>query len=156
MTIRDVRPGDEAALRELWRAFDSYHFSRSDYYFKEPEEREMDKRHRRYLSGKGSLYLLVEGAEGPVGFICGMRRTTPSVTLLKERRILELHAIAVAPGERGRGVAKALIGSAAERARAEGLSDLEVAIWNFNDPVQALVESLGFARISGKYGRRLG
>jgi ribosomal protein S18 acetylase RimI-like enzyme len=149
--IRSVKGEDWAGLDPLWQTFDKSHYSQSDYYFHPPSETERLERHRRYLDREESLYLLAEEKGLIVGFICGVRRTTAGVCLLQERKILELHGIAINQETRGQGWASMLIQKAREIAREEGLSDLEVAIWDFNLPIQRIVTDLGFKRISGKY-----
>jgi len=150
--IRPARPGDRDALLVLWEGFDRFHASLSDYYFRTPAEEEVLARHTRYMEREDSLYL-VHDSDGPLsGFICGQWRRTPQVCLLKERLILELHAVFVAGENRSDGICRALIEKAADLARRKGTDDVEVLIWNFNDRIQKIVREAGFRRISGKYG----
>jgi len=153
--IRSYKESDRISVIALWEEFDDHHVAMSDYYFRKPEKNELIARHNRYANQNGMLYMVSEEKGGIEGFICGQYRKTPSVSLLKERTILELHGICVGQKYRHRGLAGQLIGAVVDLAKREQIKDIEVMIWDFNDPIQNIIRSAGFRLISGKYGLTL-
>ena len=96
------------------------------------------------LSHPHALLLVASRAEGdpPVGY-AAFRHGVGEAELLR---------LAVSPGERRRGVARALIAEGLERLVREGVQVCFLEVRLSNEPAVALYESLGFARI----GRRSG
>ena len=150
--IRPCISADEKSLLALWNGFDNYHCSLSDYYFQRPTADEQINRHQKYMDNKHSLYLLCEIEGEIIGFICGIWRKTPSACLVRERLILELHAIYIESENRNSGYGKLLIQEAVKKAKRRKVNDVEVHIWNFNSPVIDVIKELQFHQISGKYG----
>lgn len=159
MPVRIVHPqslpNPLQALLHLWRGFDDYHINLAPYYFKQPSELERIKRHNRYLEEKDSLYLVCLIDEKIVGFICGQWRTTPSVCLLKERNILELHGIYISPHYKNRGCARKLLEEVVLLAQNAHTDDIELFTWQFNEIIVKLLSNSGFKQISSKYGLRI-
>jgi GNAT superfamily N-acetyltransferase len=70
------------------------------------------------------------------------RAATPFST---EQRWYEIDQVAVEPGHRRRGIGRSLIMTALDSARARGIQHVEVTSWAFNEPIHALLRTLGFA-----------
>jgi ribosomal protein S18 acetylase RimI-like enzyme len=127
----------------------------SPYYFKKPTDVERVKRHERYLNDDKALYLVCLIDDKIAGFICGQWRKTPSVCLLKERNILELHGIYISPYYQNYGCARQLLDQAISLAQEVQTDDIELFTWDFNKAVVKLLSNRGFKKISTKYGLNL-
>ncbi|MGK5558104.1 N-acetyltransferase family protein [Actinomadura kijaniata] len=58
--------------------------------------------------------------------------------------VRSIHGLAVDPGERGRGIGRALMEAACDRAREQGARRITLRVLGGNDPARRLYESLGF------------
>jgi ribosomal protein S18 acetylase RimI-like enzyme len=64
--------------------------------------------------------------------------------------LLNIHDLAVLPGQRGRGTGRALLAAAETQARAEGCCKLTLEVQDDNAPARRLYESFGFRDV--RYG----
>ncbi|RVV98739.1 GNAT family N-acetyltransferase [Mesobaculum littorinae] len=100
-----------------------------------------------WLGQVGVFGLLAEvpGTSAPVGYaICEIAARPPSL-LRPALRIATLHHICVDPAHRRQGIARALIGEAQVRARAETCSRFRATFHDFNRASAALMRSTGLA-----------
>jgi ribosomal protein S18 acetylase RimI-like enzyme len=93
-----------------------------------------------------SLILLARDDDG-TGL--GFTQLYPLFSSVRAVRTWLLNDLFVAPSARRRGVAGALLRTAAEQARARGVASLSLSTALDNAPAQALYESLGWRRESG-------
>ncbi len=85
------------------------------------------------------VWLALEGAR-PVGLaVCFLGFST-----FAARPLLNVHDLAVIPERRGRGIGRALLEAAEQRARALGCVKLTLEVRSDNAPAQALYKSFGF------------
>jgi ribosomal protein S18 acetylase RimI-like enzyme len=66
------------------------------------------------------------------------------------RPLLNIHDLAVLPGQRGRGTGRALLAAAEALARSEGCCKLTLEVQEDNSPARGLYESFGFGDV--RYG----
>jgi ribosomal protein S18 acetylase RimI-like enzyme len=123
-TLRSVRL---SALRDAPYAFASTY---------EREAAWDDEAWRR--SVRRAAWFLAWERDTPVGIVAGLADENAPVG---ERHLISLW---VAPHRRGRGVAKALYGAAAEWARQEGATSLVLWVADSNDAAHQMYEKLGF------------
>lgn len=154
--IRPYIDSDKPALLNLWEEFDREHIRRSERIFRLPDAGERDRRHEKYAHGTDPLLLVCEDNGELSGFLAGQFRRTPDVALLRERTILELHAIYVEPRERDGDRSEALVRAALNAGKARCADEAVCHIWAFNTRAEALVERMGFSVMSRKYGIPLG
>ena len=64
--------------------------------------------------------------------------------------LLNIHDLAVLPGQRGRGIGRALLATAEAQARTEGCCKLTLEVQDDNIPARRLYESFGFRDV--RYG----
>ncbi|MAW59394.1 MAG: GNAT family N-acetyltransferase [Planctomycetes bacterium] len=104
---------------------------------------------RRFLSVRQtageSLLLLAELDGEAVGFV----QLYPFFSSVRLARLLVLNDLFVADGARRQGVARALLGSAAELARDRGCAGLMLETAEDNHAAQALYDKLGWELQSG-------
>ncbi|WP_329623909.1 GNAT family N-acetyltransferase [Streptomyces sp. NBC_01255] len=86
-------------------------------------------------------YLVAEVAGEVVGYL----RLVPPTSLAATAHVRQIQGLVVAESARGRGVARALLRAAAERARAEGARRITLRVLGHNTPARALYASEGFA-----------
>jgi ribosomal protein S18 acetylase RimI-like enzyme len=82
------------------------------------------------------------------GTVCGYlasveRKQTPNPFVF-DRTWLEVDQVCVHPAHRGAGVARALVEAARAYAKAQGIPDVELCTWAFNDEAQRAFGKLGF------------
>ncbi|MFB7592675.1 GNAT family N-acetyltransferase [Streptomyces sp. NPDC056169] len=148
--IRIAEPGDEDVLAALDRAaWSPLHAVLPAP--AEPYEPFFDARHRP------EDYLVAEvagataggapgGAPGEApGEVVGYIRLVLPTPLAATAHVRQIQGLVVAESARGRGVARALLRAAVERARAEGARRITLRVLGHNAPARALYASEGFA-----------
>ena len=78
------------------------------------------------------------------GRLAGYLRLKPVTKLPESAHVLGVAGLAVAPGDRRRGVASALLAAAEQQARARGARKLSLRVLSSNAPAMRLYERLGF------------
>ena len=93
----------------------------------------------------GICFLAEEPASsGPSEFI-GLALCLPSFSSFRARPILNLHDIAVAPGQRGKGVGQALLQAVEQEARRRGCCKVTLEVRDDNEIAKAAYRRAGFA-----------
>ncbi len=91
-----------------------------------------------------TLVLLAHDGDAPVGIaVCFWGFSTFSA-----RPLLNVHDLAVVPDARGRGVGRALLAAAEDRARARGCGKLTLEVLDDNPRARGLYASVGFADVA--------
>ena len=93
-----------------------------------------------------TLVLLAFEGDLAVGLAIGFW----GLSSFKARPLLNIHDLAVRPGHRGRGVGRALLAAAEQRARGRGCCKLTLEVQEDNTPARALYERVGFQDV--RYG----
>lgn len=136
--VRRASADDLDLLAPLFDAYRVFYGQASD----------VDAAHR-FLSVRQSAHeslLLIAEIDGePVGFV----QLYPFFSSVRLARLLVLNDLYVAEGARRHGVARALMGSAAELARDRGCSGLMLETAEDNHAAQALYDKLGWELQSG-------
>ena len=92
---------------------------------------------------KISVWLAELGGQA-VGYMMVMSHERAETLFCHARRWCELDQIAVLPGQRRSGVARALVEHALAAARAAGFEQFELQCWDFNGAARAAFARLGF------------
>ena len=143
--IRPGRPGDVAAIGALNTSYRLELDAAG-----RPEERPADV-WRRWLDRRisaGDVRVAVEDA-AVVGYIAWELRR------LDHGRALAVRDLYVRPGERGLRHGAGLLARALDRARADGVTQVEVTAGLDDEAARALVAGSGFERIDGRLIRRI-
>jgi ribosomal protein S18 acetylase RimI-like enzyme len=80
------------------------------------------------------------------GRLAGYIRVKPATTLRENAHVLGIVGLAVAPADRRRGVASALLAAAEQYARARGARKLSLRVLGTNEPAMRLYERQGYER----------
>ncbi|MEV8333428.1 GNAT family N-acetyltransferase [Streptomyces niveus] len=131
--IRAALPSDDDALSRL--DHDTWSFLHAVTPRQEaPFEPFFDSRHRP------QDYLVAEAD----GRIAGYLRLAPPTPLVCNAHVRQIQGLAVHDWARGRGVARALLRAAMEKARGEGAVRMTLRVLGHNEPARTLYESEGF------------
>ncbi|MFD3536967.1 GNAT family N-acetyltransferase [Streptomyces sp. NPDC058664] len=79
------------------------------------------------------------------GAVVGYVRVVPPTPLAANAHVRQIQGLVVAGPARGRGVARALLRAAADKARADGALRITLRVLGHNAPARALYASEGFA-----------
>jgi ribosomal protein S18 acetylase RimI-like enzyme len=142
VSIRAVTAADEAAIRELWEAFDREVPADEGFAPETWEEAWADlSRHARE-----GVALIAEDESGPAGFAfaTGLRGQRSHVT-----------DIYVRPDARNRGLATELFRELAAGMRDLGAEWISLDVQTTNSPARMLYERLGFTDVSARMATRL-
>ncbi len=92
-------------------------------------------------------YWLVADEEQPIAFLSADFREREETWYSVSRRVCYLAGIVVAPGFRGRGIARTLLAALKQEADARGVASIELDVWAFNDEAREVFIKLGFNRL---------
>jgi ribosomal protein S18 acetylase RimI-like enzyme len=134
--VRDASSGD---LPALGRLFDEYR-----QFYKLPTDLGKAGAYLEARLAAGDSVVLVAADESQQ--LLGFTQLYPTWCSLLAAPVYMLYDLYVAPGARRRGVARALLEAAAERARLDGKLRMTLSTARTNAGAQALYESLGWRR----------
>src|SRR5213596_1578927 len=136
VAVRVARPGDEAGLARLdaaaWTPASG---------FPSVAERVNDPFFTFFTDDSPPEAHLVAEVDGRMA---GYIRLRPVTSLPETVHVLGIAGFAVAPGDRRRGVASALLAAAEQQARARGARKLSLRVFGTNATAARLYERLGF------------
>jgi len=137
--IRGAVPGDDRALAAL----DHRAWSRDSAVTQRPptERAFFDAGHT-----PDQFLVAVPGETAPGGRqIAGFIRMLPPTPLPANAHVRQIQGLAVEPALRGRGLGRALLGAACERAARQGARRITLRVLASNEPARRLYAAAGFA-----------
>ena len=124
--------------------------------FKPTDLRGLEDWFLQTLKAASAKIWIAELGNLPVGYaLVTPQRRTENV-FCYERRWHEVDQVGVHPNYRRQGVARSLLRYVVESARADGVSDLELNTWTFNEVARNSFERLGFVSRNVRLERRRG
>jgi diamine N-acetyltransferase len=144
VTIRAAAPGDEQRLAVLNGFVQGVHVANRPDNFKPSIQGEVAEWFRVLLQDTSARIWIAEEAGACVGYVVAIVRELSENPFCRSRRWCEIDQIAVDPVFRRKGVASALIQEAVMSAAAQGLVDVELTTWSFNEEAQSVFRKLGF------------
>lgn len=136
MTLRDARDDDVDELVQIDAATWSPDVTPA------PEGRADAARWRATITADQAIVAEVDGV------VVGSVVLGQTIPLATHAHVLEIRGLAVAPEHQGRGIARALVAAACERAEQCGARKLSLRVMATNPSAQRLYESCGF-RVEG-------
>jgi putative acetyltransferase len=130
VAVRDFRPGDEAAFRDINIAWIERYFAI------EQKDRDVLGDPQKYILGPGGAILVAADAGEIIGVVALMVIGDSSVELAK---------MGVSPAAQGKGAGRLLIDAAIEKARAMGMSRIYLETNSVLGPALKLYRDAGFA-----------
>jgi ribosomal protein S18 acetylase RimI-like enzyme len=119
-----------------------------------PDASQLDNEFKAALADDGQLLLLAELDGRLAGSALGSVEDYSDELL--EAPYLTVQYVAVSPAARGQGVAQALLTALEHRARARGLSVLELRVWSNNRAAIELYVKQGYTPIEQRMAKKLG
>jgi diamine N-acetyltransferase len=149
-TIRPATMNDFEGLCPVIAELDQHHVDALPIFFlpspEPPRERQWLE---DILSNPESQILLVAESDGEiVGFVFGLLREAPDTPFHVKRRYLLVDNLSVSQKMRGTGVGRALMEQAHEWARSQGVTQIELGVYEFNEGARQFYEALGYKTIT--------
>jgi len=133
VVVREFRPGDEAAFRDINLAWIERFFAI------EPKDREVLADPRKYILDPGGAILIADDAGETIGVVALIVMGNGSVELAK---------MCVVESAQGKGVGRLLIAEATEKARAMGMSRVYLETNSVLAPALKLYRDAGFVPLA--------
>jgi GNAT superfamily N-acetyltransferase len=152
--IRVAAAGDEAILASLSAVVHELHVGQRPDVFKPTELRGLADWFRQTLNAASAKIWIAELGNVPVGYALVIPQRRTENVFCYERRWHEVDQLGVHPDYRRQGVARSLLRYVIESARADGVSDLELNTWTFNEVARNSFERLGFVSRNVRLERR--
>lgn len=141
--IRDAVIEDFPAIDRLMGPLHDAHVAKHPEQFRPVGSAFPFERFSELLESDASRVLVAERDGVIVGFVEVTMREAPQIPAYVSRRIASVEIIAVDEAERGRGIGRSLMTSAAAWAREKGIGELELSVYEFNADAIAFYEALG-------------
>ena len=143
-TIRAARRGDEDALAKLNAFVQDLHVERRPDQFKPADTSEVARWFGSLLEDPAARIWIAEQEGEPVGYVVALLRERSENPFCRARRWCELDQVAVASNKRKQGIARGLIEHAVVDVQSDGIRDVEVSSWSFNEEAHRAFQRLGF------------
>jgi len=152
--IRVAAAGDEAILASLSAVVHELHVGQRPDVFKPTDLRGLEDWFRQTLKAASAKIWIAELGNLPVGYALVIPQRRTENVFCYERRWHEVDQVGVHPSYRRQGVARSLLRYVVESARADGVSDVELSTWTFNEVARNSFERLGFVSRNVRLERR--
>ena len=145
ITIREATAGDYDVLCGIMDEVDILHRDRLPHIFQKPIGPVREKEYILGLLADENTSLLIAEVDGQVaGFVHTMVRDTPPIPVLVPRRQAFVDSLAVKQEFHRHGIGRALMDHAHRWAVAKGAADIELNVFEFNQPAIAFYQALGY------------
>jgi len=144
-TIRRATHGDESALVELNSFVQTMHADKVSSLFKKPDPDEISAWFSGVLGQQNAQIWLAEESGEPVGYVSVSSQERPESPFCRARRFFEIDHISVRPDKQQSGVGRQLMQQILKTAAEQGITDVELSCWCFNEGAQGAFGRLGFS-----------
>ena len=155
IAIRRARTGDEDTLSELNRFVQEIHVANRGKYFKPHNAREVAELFRSRLQNPAAQIWIAEQSGKAVGYVSVCRIERAEDAYQFARRWHDINEIGVHPSFQGAGIGRALVQKIIDEARAQGIEEVELTTWSFNESAQRAFQRLGFESKWVRFGMSL-
>jgi ribosomal protein S18 acetylase RimI-like enzyme len=143
--IRPAVAGDEPTLAALTAHAHELHVAAHPEVFRPARLRDVTDWFAAFLKSPTAAAWIADDDGTAVGYATAQYHEQPESPFALARRWCQIDGLAVAPAHRRRGIARALIDAIVADASANGVRDIELNVWAFNEAAQAAFRRLGFA-----------
>lgn len=140
--------GDEQVLARLAYVVHELHHARRPDRINQVSVGELANWYRQQLEIPTTLLWISELDGRAAGYAMAALHERTENVFVRSRRWCELEQLGVELAWRRRGVASALIQAVRMHASAEGVSEMGLTVWDFNDGARRCFEALGFRPIT--------
>ncbi|NPV56557.1 MAG: GNAT family N-acetyltransferase [Anaerolineae bacterium] len=141
--IRFATNKDYTRLFDLWHQIDRYHADALPELFQAVSGAPRDELYFQTVMESGSI-LLAEADGEVLGIAQVVIRQSEEIDIKVPRKYAHVDTLVVAEGKRGQGIGRALMLACDDWARQQGLSEIDLSVYEFNQPARRLYESLGY------------
>jgi ribosomal protein S18 acetylase RimI-like enzyme len=142
--IREAVDGDARAIAELARESAEAHTGMSSRFYRVPDQRDALRRAEQELAADDRTTLVAVVGSQIVGAVEMTPLPRPTVgSMVRDLRALDV-GIVVTASHRGRGIGRALLEAAEERAARDGIELMTLTAWNANEGALGLYRSVGY------------
>ena len=154
VTVRAAGVGDERTLAELNALVQDLHVTNRPAYFKAAAPDEVAAWFRDLLAKAAGWIWIAERDGNAVGYVLALAQERPENPFCHARRWVEIDQLAVRPGHRRAGVARALVEAVRRAAEASEITEVELTCWDFNGSAREVFRKLGFTPRVSRLGSR--
>jgi ribosomal protein S18 acetylase RimI-like enzyme len=156
ITIRAATAQDHEAICQILEEVDLLHREKLPHIYRKPDgpAREQDY-FLGLLADEDHALLVAEADAEPVGFAHVSVRDTPPIPLLVPRRVAMVDDVVVKSDHRRAGLGRALMERAHQWARAKGASEVQLTVYEFNQPAVRFYQALGYTVSTHQMSRGL-
>lgn len=152
INIRKATPKDYHKLLVLFEEVDKLHRKQLPHIFKKPKKPSWSK---EYLFGRDSIIFIAEtGDKELMGLIHGLVKTSKPKPILVKRKYVFINALVVVESHRRQGIGKKLLKRADEWIKNRGINQIELSVYQFNQPAINFYKKRGYKIISHNMGKR--
>jgi diamine N-acetyltransferase len=144
ISVRQAGEGDVELLAELNRFVHEVHLNRMPQRFKPAETDAVSEWFRSMIQKPAVRAWIAESDGSAVGYVLATTCDWPETPFRSRRMFYQIDQIAVSPGFRRKGLARALVDCVLADARARGIQDIELNSWFFNTEAHDAFRALGF------------
>ena len=157
ITIRPATAQDYDDLCRIIDQVDALHREKVPHVFRKPDGPVRERAYILGLLADRDHGLFVAEVEGQVaGFVHVTVWDTPPIPILVPRRLAIVDNLVVSRDHRRLGIGRALMQEAQRWAIEQGAAEIELNVFEFNEPAIAFYRSLGYETLRRRMGRRLG
>lgn len=144
--IRRAGAGDFALIRRHYTITSDAHAASMPEMFRPMGEKDFPPADFKfYLHDENVLMLVAELEGAAAGSLFASIRRSDNQYGVRAYRTMFVYNVTTEPAMRRRGVARALVGAAAEWAADKAVARVDLVVWSFNETATALYRNLGFA-----------
>lgn len=156
LIIREAIGSDYEALCDLFDQADTFHRNFLPQIFRKPEGFSRDRDYvDNLLTDVNVGFFVAEIDQRLVGLVCCFIRETPEIPILVPRKYLYIDNLVVDVSHRRQGVGTALLDKARRWAVQNGIYEIELNVWQFNDEAIRLYEKLGYEIVTLRMSKQI-
>ncbi|HEX3694908.1 MAG TPA: GNAT family N-acetyltransferase [Polyangia bacterium] len=144
MRIRSAVAGDEMTLAVLNGFVQQPHVAADPEHFRATRLRDVANWFASLLQQPTAAVWIAQADDVPIGYAAALFHEQAENPFCLARRWCEVDQLAVDPAHQRRGVARALVDAIVADAEANGIRDIELNAWSFNEEATAAFRRMGF------------
>jgi ribosomal protein S18 acetylase RimI-like enzyme len=155
LLIRSATVADVEWLATLNSSVQLLHWTHEPSRFKQPDASAIASWFTARIQEPIARVWIAEVDGVAVGFVCVEQHDRPENPFSYARRMHEIVNIAILPQWHGQGIGTTLLQKAIDEARANGIGEVELSCWAFNERAQRAFKKFGFTPRWLRFGLRV-